>query len=181
MAHISFDIKPIVRSDRAYPRSVYERVIRALKSVLLSEVALILLSKMRMVTANWEHKPNFAVRLMRYGEQSDEIEALYGLPSIHTLSDKIYTYVTSGVGARSIHPRGRWLLRVRGGRGGYMPKTRPGGYYGGSGKYDMSRTFYTPRVRWPGIQARDFESHIARRTSSDVLRTLKGAVSLAVG
>lgn len=186
MAHINFKIVPILRSDRRYPLSIYARVVNALEDELLNgRCKSIALDGMGAVVRNWRSRPSFRASLRKGGlgggaVRGDEIEVLYGLPSLVTEADRHYAYVTRGVRPRDIYPSRRGYLWVRGGRGGYKPKTRPGGYYGGPGTYDMLGSYYSRHVRWPGIEARDFESHVARQVGPWIIRALRGVVARTV-
>lgn len=95
---------------------------------------------------------------------------------------KFWVFVSGGTVPHEISPkRPGGYMTIRGGVGGYRPRTLPGDYYGGPGDYDQASTFKTRNtVNHPGIQAREFEKEIVAKHERAIVVMITQAVQRAL-
>lgn len=122
------------------------------------------ISEFDAVVADWNHKPAFAARKYISG---DSIEVAVYAQGEHS---NIWNWVNRGTrGPYPITPRHAPLLVFQ---TGYIPRTSPGGGYGGAGRA-TGPTVRAKEVMHPGIAARKFHEHIARKNKVWFSRTME--------
>lgn len=173
-------IDPVIPTNPEFISQSSAAVLIAIEEVMGGPIASQLQDEFRKRTEGWNHQPAFP---RNFFSTVDQI-------GIEVIPDgenkKIWKFVSRGTKTHYITgkgaSRGRPILYVKGGIGGYTPRTQPGDVYGGPGNYDMSGTFYTSIVHHPGIEARQFEEAIADGIEDTfvelVQRAIDGAVTL---
>lgn len=90
---------------------------------------------------------------------------------------KIWTYVTRGTRKHIIKPkRARFLRFMWGGPGSYIPKTKPGGQYGGPGMVQNGKSQFRKSVNHPGSRGRFFERRIVNDYTARYIGLMEKAI-----
>lgn len=114
------------------------------------------------ITADWDHKPDFAGHEFRGPRELKLVVVAEGENA------EIWRWVTLGTkGPYSIPKEGPSLLVWR---EGYQPHTRADGSFGGPGEATGDLVFRYTQVQHPGIEARKFVERIAEE-NEDWFRT----------
>ncbi len=93
----------------------------------------------------------------------------------------IYKFVTGGTRRHIIVPkRAKFLRFMWGGFGSYVPKTRPGGQYGGPGQVVNGTMQHRKRVNHPGNAARRFEYEIAKDYQPKFEKLMQDAIKRGI-
>jgi hypothetical protein len=163
---VTISIRPIKRYSRDFPHNQFNKYRRKLRRGLRGPVKNHLRIQFRSIVSNWKEKPTIS---WKFSEGQDSME-LYVFPSGPNAD--IWRFVSLGTRARIIRVRRAKVLSVR---LGHSPKTRPGGYYGGSGRY-AGPIIHKKSVHHPGIEARRFEKEIASVSEKQVIKLVKRSV-----
>jgi hypothetical protein len=90
---------------------------------------------------------------------------------------KIWRFVSEGTKPHKIRPKNAKVLAfVWGGKGSYVPKTKPIGQFGGPGRVTNGTLRFFPEVNHPGNKARQFEKAIAKKEE----RRFQGFITQAI-
>lgn len=126
---------------------------------------------MESFVMNWKHKPGF---------KSDEKRQSDGHSiSIYPTGEnaKYWRFVSFGTEGRIITPvrAPNLVFRYQGAGQSYVPKTTRGGGFGGAGKkIGPVRRF--SGVKWPGIDAREFEKEVIKANRKEFEKNMKEAL-----
>jgi len=132
-----------------------------------------LVKEFKKVVADWEHKPRFAAR--KYVNKGAIEVAVYPTGT----NKKIWRYVSEGTKPHTIRPKHAKALRFQwGGPGSYKPRTTvgPPPTFGGPGAVSGGKRVAFKQVIHPGIEARNFERHIADQYRPKFRREIENAL-----
>ena len=91
---------------------------------------------------------------------------------------KIYRFVNDGTRPHKIRPkRAKALSFVTGGKGSYVPKTKPVGQFGGPGIVRGGERVYAQEVDHPGTKPRNFDLRISNKMAPVLAKAIREAVS----
>ncbi len=149
----------------------HDEVVQGLADAMEREVKPHLVREHEEVVSNWNNKPAFEAR--KYvGPEALRI-------TVHATghNKQIWNWVNEGTGGKGV---GR-TYTITAKRApmlafqlGYVPKTAPGGGYGGAGA--ATGPWVRARsVQHPGIKPREFPKHIARKNEAWYSRTMENA------
>lgn len=150
-----------------------EVILEAIKSALEVSVGDLIEGAMERRTQGWDSAPRFRRDLT-------VAPTRYSLLVMPAGQDKIkWVRVSGGVPPHFIGVRRAKMLRIRGGRGGYRPHTKPGNVYGGPGSYAGVTAYARAVPHHPGIRPREFERHIVAEEKERVFHILWWAAESA--
>ncbi len=141
-----------VRSRRRYFQAEFADEVRDLMGQRMdAEVKPHFIEQFDDIVADWDHKVTFEGR--KYIGPDDIRVAVYPTGP----HKQIWKWVTGGTKPHIIRAKNAPVLAFQ---LGYVPRTSPGGGYGGAGRAtgDMA---YAKEVRHPGTAPREFEKHVA--------------------
>lgn len=173
MPRVQIKFQAIRPANPRYPEDVFDRLELNFTNALMGPVLHILTGAMVLRTLGWRTSPSF-------GSVFNTRASHLGLTGFSMTvkpegrAATLWGYVSLGVKARKIVPRRKHMLFIRGGVGGYMPRTGPNGLYGGPGAY-VGSGFWTRSVNWPGIQPRAFEADIVKQHEGEIVGILTQA------
>lgn len=170
MPRIQIKFQPIKRKNASYPVNIMARAEFEFTNVLMGPIQAILVGAMTLRTLGWKTPISFGSKFdsrSRSGNATGwALTVKPGGPGA-----TLWGYVSLGVKGHIIVPRRRKMLFIRGGIGGYSPRTTPDGRYAGPGVYSANG-FWTRRVNWPGIEPRNFEADIKRIHEGEIVGLL---------
>lgn len=170
MARIQIKFQPIKRRNASYPSNIMASAEREFANVMFGPILHILVGAMTLRTLGWKTPISFGSRLDTRSRMGGTTGwALTVKPAGPGAT--LWGYVSLGVWGRPIVPRRRKMLFIRGGVGGYSPRTTADGRYAGPGTYSLNG-FWTRRVNWPGIKPRAFEADIKRIHEGEIVGLL---------
>lgn len=148
-----------------------DKLERDLEGVLKGPIKNQLKDAFEKRVTGWSSKPEFVGLFSHYQGSAG---SMYVFPRGENA--KKWKWVSGGTPSRIITAKRAPRLRFR---TSYVPHTRPGNKYGGSGQY--LGPYVTPKsVQHPGIAARDFEQNIADELESDIIRLLSLTITRAL-
>lgn len=154
------------RSVRSRSRFVHiKRVREKMERHLEKKIKPRLIREHEKIVADWDHKPTFKGR--KYLDE-DSVRITVHPDGPHK---DIWYWVTGGTRPHVIRARNAPFLVFA---TGYIPHTSPGGGYGGPGEA-KGDVVSKKQVDHPGIKARKFEEHIARKFNSWFKRSVENA------
>lgn len=174
---IRFD--PILPKTGNFPLNIADRLETELGGAMNGIIRRSLKSSFEARVAEWQKRPGFKSTF-------DKRTRKGGLTGFSLKVEpfgpnrKIWIWVSAGTKEHRIPKAGRKRLRIRGGIGGYSPKTRPGNQYRGTGYYNESGTFFAYTVKHPGMEPRMFEKHIAEENTRLIVNEITQAVARAM-
>ncbi len=155
---------PVKPKRNLFDYRPYEREIRE----AMEDMGEVVKKSLEDVVADWDHKPDFSTRLtVRVGEILMDVYP--------TGPDKqIFIYVDQGTRPHVIRPRGgrRGLLIFQ---EGYVPRTTPGGGYGGPGKATGAWRG-APVVHHPGNAPRKFTAMVLNANKATFNAAIRDAI-----
>lgn len=174
MPQASIRIEPVLPTDLDFIQTHGDQVLREIKQVLQSRIGPMLANAFEDRATGWKDSPNFE---QKFSETTDQMVMAV---TPQGKNRKIWIYVSGGTKSHMIYNRKRTSkghgLYIKGGVGGYSPRTRPGNVFGGSGTYNMSASFRAFAVHHPGIQPREFEKHIVEDEQDDLVSEITQVV-----
>lgn len=177
---VNIRFEAILPRRKRYPADLIEKMEDEVGLALIVPIQLTLVSAMRKRVRGWSTFVQFRGAYRRRQRAGGWTGASLTV-SPYGRGRKQWQFVSSGVRGHMIYRRRAVYLVIRGGRGGYRPHTSPGGGYGGPGTYNSAGTYRTIHpVRWPGIQARNFERHIVDEVRTSVVKDLVKAINRAL-
>lgn len=174
MASIQIKIDPVFPSDSNFLAKKGAFLLASLENTVKGDIKDQLKGAMEKRVANWKHKP----------EIKDTFSSLPTRLSLLLMpagrNSGKWRMVSGGVPRHFIFPKSiqKKRLFIRGGKGGYSPKTRPGNFYGGSGSYSNNHQWALV-VSHPGIQAREFEKHVVEEETPKVVNKIQAVIDRA--
>jgi hypothetical protein len=156
-----------IRSRRRFMK--HAEAIQGLADAMEREIKPHLIEEHNKVVANWNHKPTFQAR--KY-IQPDSLRV-----TVHATghNKQIWNWVNEGTAGKgegrtyTIPAKRAPMLAFQ---LGYVPKTSPGGGYGGAG-VATGPWVRAHSVQHPGIKPREFPIHIAEKNRSWYSRTME--------
>lgn len=151
----------------------FEAVIQEVMRVHRTQVVKDIDGYFNRVTGNWsaDNRPKLKHTLSRI--QGTVTTTVYP-------QGKIYKYVTAGTRKNYPIPKpSNTKAKILRFRRGYVPKTRPGGQYGGPGQA-MGEWVHRKRVIHPGIKARRFEYEISKDYQPKFEKLMQEAVKRGI-
>lgn len=137
-------------------------------------------SEMDKVTANWYTKPQMAGR---YSNPDQDTQQMYVFPRAGGPTTQegltgrdVWTILSLGAKAHDISARNAPTLRIR---AGYIPKTMPGGFWGGPGVF-IGDVYRKKAVSHPGVEARNFEEEIVKKVGQSIEKVIIQAIEAAL-
>lgn len=172
-------VEPILPKRKDYPLDVANRVEREVGNVLRGYVQSTLVQAFYRRMIGWKEKPDIRGTFNRRAYKGN-LTGFSLTVSPSGRNKRLWVFVSGGTPPH-IEPRGGVkLMVIRGGVHGYRPRTMPGDYYGGPGDYDDAGTFRARQINHPGIEARQFEKHIAETNTDDFVNRITAAVARAL-
>lgn len=153
--------RPILPKNLKYFDDLANELIGELGAAMAGPVARSLVQAEENYIDNWEHKPKI---ISQYTHMKTQLK-LVVKPS--GKNKRYWVFVSFGTKLHTITPSKSEFLRVR---QGYIPRTTPGGVYGGPGSYDGG-VFYTQGVEQK-IEPRHFEEHIVDKLGDTIVLQL---------
>lgn len=151
------EIKPARFKDEAFTAAM---------QAVAKEVGREMVLDFRETTRTWKHKPKFELLTA----VNPNVEVLVGT------DDEIYGYVNDGTRPHTIRPKRAKALAFKwGGKGSYMPKTKPkviGSTPGGPRGPQVA----FPEVHHPGTEARNFDDEIEKKWRPKFRRLCEAAM-----
>lgn len=177
---VNIRFEAILPRRKRYPTDLIEKMEDEVGLALTVPIQLTVVSAMRKRVRGWSTFVQFRGTYRRRQRAGGWTGASLTV-SPYGRGRSRWQFVSSGVRGHMIYRRRAIYLTIRGGRGGYRPHTSPGGGYGGPGTYNNAGTYRTIHpVRWPGIQARNFERHIVDEVKASVVKDLVKAINRAL-
>jgi len=132
-----------------------------------------LIRRHEKIVESWKNKPGFGARKYL---KPDRIEIAVFPTGEHK---KIWEYVDRGTKPHTITPKKAPYLKFQwGGKGSYVPKTRPFPYatvVKGGGYVRNAKTVRMLKVKHPGTEPRNFTKQIAENVQPDFKREVENA------
>lgn len=146
-------------------------IMKEIRRTIESKVKPALLARFKEVVADWDTKIKFIAKTkVTPNEISISVR-----PSGRNA--KIWRFVSGGTKRHPIPVKNASVLAfVWGGKGSYVPKTRPVGQFGGPGKVSNGSLVFFKEVDHPGNKARQFEKAIAKKEE----RRFQGFITQAI-
>lgn len=174
-------LEPILPKRHNFPLVIADQLEKEIENTLRGYIRSTLVRAFYKRMTNWKQKPDITGRFDRRAYRGNLTGfALVVSPSGR--NKRLWVFVSGGVPQHIIAPRrAGGSMTIKGGVHGYRPRTMPGDYYGGPGDYDPEGTFRTRNaVKHPGVEAREFEKHIASSNEDDFVRVIAAAVKRAL-
>lgn len=170
-------IKPILPSPKNYPDNIIKAIDSAIFRSLTGPVKDTIKSALEARIEDWVEKPRIGYT---YRRPSNDQFVLHVFPTGNSKLVLIWKWVSLGTKEDyPISPVNASALRIR---EGYRPRTKPGNQYriAGGGRF-YGETYYTPNtVYHPGIEARQFEQHVADEKTTEVTKKIQRDIYMAV-
>lgn len=146
---VNIRFTPILPKDKRYPLSVFEKLQVEFVDLLLDKIGPDIQNEYEKQVEGWSEPPEFPIKAVRGNVIGVEI-----IPKGRGL--KKWIYVNKGTRSRRIRSRGKGPMVFP---ENYIPKTTPGGRYGGPGQ-KHGEIVRTHLVKDHSIAPREFEQKI---------------------
>lgn len=162
-------ITPILPKGN-YPLDKYEKFEKLLEAYLRGNATRVLRGDFEKTTKGWHSKPSFvAIYSKPYGTRQQLLVMPKGSGTTK------WARVSNGTRSRTIRAKSAYgMVFPR----YYIPKTTPGGKYGGPGR-KWGPEVLTQVVRNHKIEPREFSKKIAKKREKDILNAVTGILRKA--
>jgi hypothetical protein len=172
---LQIKLDPVFPSNPNFLAKKGDVLLHSLENLIQGDIARQLESAMEKRVANWKHKPTIKSNFQSLPTRL----SLLVVPAGAGL--KQWKIISKGARPHLIFPKSiqKGQLFIHGGRGGYASKTAPGNVYGRSSSY-KNNFYWATVVHHPGVQARDFEQHVAEEETAEIINKIQKAIDRAV-